>query len=194
MKDYKNVNEEIRLKIKTINQTRIVNGALADKLESKLVGDLDYLIYSVIFKYKRFNNYDDLYQEGAIGLLKAIRKFNTDNSFHFCRYSLWWIKARISRSIKKLNLNKNVPYEQKNEAINENDPEKNVIITQDIFGLNYAIEKLPEKHQQIIKMRYGLCSMKEHNLQELSDELNMTREGIRQLEHRILSKLRNNVI
>jgi DNA-directed RNA polymerase sigma subunit (sigma70/sigma32) len=41
-------------------------------------------------------------------------------------------------------------------------------------------------------MRYGLNSTKEHNLQDLGDKLNMTREGIRQLEHRILNKLKNN--
>lgn len=202
MKDYKNVNENIRLRIKEIKAERKDNQALAKRMEDDLIISLAYLVHSVVYRYKRFDNYEDLYQEGMIGLIKAVQQYNSDTSFHFTRYAMWWIKARVVRSIKKLNLitvsgDENMRYFmqydiKENDMIDEGDPEKSAILTEEISQLNNVISSLPEKHQQIIKMRYGLNNVKEHNLQDLGDKLDMTREGIRQLEHRILNKLKIN--
>jgi RNA polymerase primary sigma factor len=81
---------------------------------------------------------------------------------------------------------------KENDIIEYNDPEKNAILAEEIINLNDVINTLPEKHQQVIKMRYGLNNNREHNLQDLGDKLDMTREGIRQLEHRIINKLKTN--
>jgi len=202
MKDYKNTNEDIRLKIREIKGIKKINPTLAKRVEDELIVSLAYLVHSVVYRYKRFDNYEDLYQEGMIGLIKAVKQYNSDTSFHFTRYAMWWIKARVVRSIKKLNLIKvsgddNVKYFmqydiKESDIIEENDPEKSAILTEEIENLHSMIDSLPEKHQQVIKMRYGLHNTKEHNLQDLGDKLDMTREGIRQLEHRILNKLKNN--
>ncbi len=202
MKDYKNTNENIRIKIREIKTVRKTNKALAKKMEDELIISLAYLVHSVVFKYKKFDNYEDLYQEGMIGLIKAVQQYNSDTSFHFTRYAMWWIKARVVRSIKKLNLitvsgDENMKYLiqydiQENDIVEDEDPEKNVLHLEKIENLRNIINSLPEKHQQIIKMRYGLNNTQEHNLQDLGDKLDMTREGIRQLEHRILNKLKTN--
>lgn len=202
MKDYKNTNENISLKIREIKNIKIDNPILAKRMEDELIISLAYIVHSVVFRYKRFDNYDDLYQEGMIGLIKAVQKYNTDTSFHFTRYALWWIKARVMRSIKRLNLitisgDANMQYFmqydiKESDIIEDNNPEKSAILTEEINNLHAILNSLPEKHQQIIKMRYGLNNTKEHNLQDLGDKLDMTREGIRQLEHRILNKLKNN--
>lgn len=201
MKDYKNTNENIRLKIKDIRNIQKGDPARAKKMEDELIVSLSYLVHSVVFRYKRFDNYDDLYQEGMIGLIKAVQQYNADTSFHFTRYAMWWVKARIVRSIKKLNLIKisgddNTKYHMQydineNDIIEEDNPEQRAILMEEIKNLQTSLSLLPEKHQQIIKMRYGLDDMKEHNLQDLGTKLNMTREGIRQLEHRILNKIKN---
>lgn len=202
MKDYKNINENIRQKIKDIKIVRRDNPSLAKRMEDELIVSLAYLVHSVVYRYKKFDNYEDLYQEGMIGLIKAVQQYNSDTSFHFTRYAMWWIKARVVRSIKKLNLitvsgDENMRYFmqydiKESDMIDDNDPEKNAILTQKIGHLHNVIDSLPEKHQQIIKMRYGLNNTAEHNLQDLGDKLDMTREGIRQLEHRILNKLKTN--
>lgn len=201
MKDYKNTNENIRSKIKDIRNIQKSDPVRAKKMEDELIISLSYLVHSVVFRYKRFDNYDDLYQEGMIGLIKAVQQYNADTSFHFTRYAMWWVKARIVRSIKKLNLIKisgddNTKYHMQydineNDIIEEDNPEKRAILMEEIKNLQTSLSLLPEKHQQIIKMRYGLDDMKEHNLQDLGTKLNMTREGIRQLEHRILNKIKN---
>ncbi len=202
MKDYKNTNEDIRLKIKEIKNLKKIDPVLAKKKEDVLIVSLAYLVHSVVYKYKRFDNYDDLYQEGMIGLIKAVQHYNSDTSFHFTRYAMWWVRARVVRSIRKLNLitvsgddnmRNFMQCEVKDSDIIEyNDPEKKAILSEEIVHLRGVVNTLPDKHQQIIKMRYGLNNTKEYNLQDLGDKLNMTREGVRQLEHRIINKLKIN--
>ena len=56
-----------------------------------------------------------------------------------------------------------------------------------------ALTELPPREQQIVSLRYGLENGKEHSLQEIGTLLNLSRERIRQLEARALSRLRHPV-
>lgn len=58
------------------------------------------LVMAVARKYKdRGVSYDDLVQEGAIGLMRAIDKFDYQKGFKLSTYSTWWIRQAISRAI-----------------------------------------------------------------------------------------------
>ena len=58
-------------------------------------------------------------------------------------------------------------------------------------NLKKAISNLPEREQQIIRLRYGLDGCKPKTLIELSTLFNLTRERIRQIEQRAIRRLRN---
>ncbi|MGX7582494.1 sigma-70 family RNA polymerase sigma factor [Candidatus Vidania fulgoroideorum] len=58
------------------------------------------LVISIVKNYnKRGINFDDLFQEGVIGLIKAIEKFDYRKGFKFSTYSTWWIRQSITRNI-----------------------------------------------------------------------------------------------
>jgi len=58
------------------------------------------LVVSVAKKYmNRGSSFDDLIQEGNIGLLKAVNKFDASRGFKFSTYAHWWIRQSITRSI-----------------------------------------------------------------------------------------------
>lgn len=53
-----------------------------------------------------------------------------------------------------------------------------------------ALATLAPREQHILRLRFGLDDQKEHTLQEIADELGLTRERIRQIEKRAVSKLK----
>ena len=58
------------------------------------------LVVSVAKKYMgRGSNFEDLVQEGNIGLLKAVTKFDASRGYKFSTYATWWIRQAITRSI-----------------------------------------------------------------------------------------------
>ena len=52
------------------------------------------------------------------------------------------------------------------------------------------MEKLSEKEQKVIRLRFGLEDGKAHTLEDVGGMMNVTRERIRQIEERAMQKLR----
>ncbi|OAI14947.1 MULTISPECIES: sigma-70 family RNA polymerase sigma factor [Methylomonas] len=60
------------------------------------------LVAFVAHKYKTSNlSFDDLMQEGLVGLIKAVDRFDPDRGICFSTYAIYWIKQAISRLIVK---------------------------------------------------------------------------------------------
>jgi len=86
--------------IKEINRTMSFGAANARRAKKEMVEANLRLVISIAKKYtNRGLQFLDLIQEGNIGLMKAVDKFEYRRGYKFSTYATWWIRQAITRSI-----------------------------------------------------------------------------------------------
>jgi RNA polymerase primary sigma factor len=86
--------------IKEINRSMAIGEAKARKAKKEMVEANLRLVISIAKKYtNRGLQFLDLIQEGNIGLMKAVDKFEYRRGYKFSTYATWWIRQAITRSI-----------------------------------------------------------------------------------------------
>ena len=153
----------------------------------------------------------DIIEEGNIGLIKAIDRFNPNKDNKVISYAVWWIRKCIMEAIEKKGMldteniddlnNQNYEKDEKN-----NDYENNIINNKNDFDeaeetpvdVKWIIEELfdgvPERERYIISDYYGLDGGKPKTLDEIGEEFNITKERVRQLNEKALKKMRSNAL
>ncbi len=87
------------------------------------------LVISIVKRYRNYQvDYEDLLQEGCIGLMMAIERFEVARGLKFSTYATWWIKQAVIRALNKyskktgVSINKNldlIQYRKKLEALSD---------------------------------------------------------------------------
>ena len=97
------IEREARLsihEIKDINRHMSIGEAKARRAKKEMVEANLRLVISIAKKYtNRGLQFLDLIQEGNIGLMKAVDKFEYRRGYKFSTYATWWIRQAITRSI-----------------------------------------------------------------------------------------------
>ncbi|QIB49922.1 RNA polymerase sigma factor RpoD [Pseudomonas sp. OIL-1] len=95
--------DEVELKlseVKDINRRMSIGEARARRAKKEMVEANLRLVISIAKKYtNRGLQFLDLIQEGNIGLMKAVDKFEYRRGYKFSTYATWWIRQAITRSI-----------------------------------------------------------------------------------------------
>lgn len=201
-------NDVIRLfeEIATLKQDDKISKEVLDsevsKIQERIINGLAFLVYSNARPYKSFPNYEDLVQEGYVGLLKAVRKFDYNLFPNFFVYSERWIRHSIKRAASRFDIvycpNRNrVVYAEPSEIGEEKEADEN---PEEIFFAAEARDQILEtldgfsdRDSDIIKRIFGLGEYKNpQTLREIGPSHGLTHERIRQIKEQVITKLRKN--
>jgi RNA polymerase primary sigma factor len=122
------------------------------------------LVVSIAKKYVGHGlNFQDLVQEGNLGLIKAVEKFNFHKGFMFSTYATWWIRQGIKRAIAEQSRAIRVP-EYMTDAINKITKKTFELFEQ--YGRNPTDEEIgenlgisPEKISETLKITQSPLSL-----------------------------------
>jgi len=146
------------------------------------------LVKSIASKYSYVGiPYEDLVQEGTIGLWEAWKRFDPDKGAKFSTYAIYWIKKYILEAVSKehktshnaVHLDDAISH-NKNEQVYEIEPKGKVTFP----------ESFPKMEQKVLNLLYGLDGKGSYDLGEIGEKLGITRERVRQLKEKGLRRLR----
>ena len=240
---------------------RKYNNAIDEKEKIKISQEIVTanlkLVVSIAKKYvKPSYSILDVIQDGNIGLMKAIDKYDLNRGYKFSTYATWWIKQSITRAlseksrmirlpvhicelIRKVTANReklayelgrepnddelakslgisvqrlkevttsiNDPIslqtpvgEDDDESIESFVPDETHSIEEDYYKIELKdlfsdiFSTLSPREQKVIKLRFGIDNDKILTLEEVGNVLGVTRERVRQIESKVLRKLKKN--
>ena len=150
-------------------------------------------------------SYSDLIAEGNIGLIRAVDKFEATRGYKMISYSVWWIRQAILEAIEKRNningdelpkdYEDQVPDEDESTYFSkEETPSRFVDDEDDKTDKKQAIAELlnvlDDREAEIITRYYGLLE-DPINLEDIGNELNLSKERVRQIMEKGLKKMRS---
>ena len=167
----------------------------------------------VVYIARKFENtginIEDLISIGTIGLIKAINTFRPEKNIKLATYASRCIENEILMFLRKNSARRSEM--SIDEPLNV-DWDGNELLLSDVLSngeddalhgledevdrqlLKTAVNRLSEREQQIISMRFGLKGQKEMTQKEVADALGISQSYISRLEKRIIARLKKEIL
>ena len=163
------------------------------KIQGQILSKMGYIISKRISCYKNTSMYEDLLQEGRMGIMMAMEKFDADRSPNFFHYSTWHVQNKIRIYLQKQRKNKcEILMEETVDYANETDLNNIMEEKETKSVLLSAIEMLPKIDQQILKMRFGLVDDEGATYKQIGDVFSLSKQRIEQIASRAVLRLKKN--
>ena len=172
-------------------------GEQAEKARAILVNANLRLVTSIAKKYQnRGIAMEDLIQEGTLGLIHAVEKYDWRRGFRFSTYATHWIRQALGRAFKGEGRIGLLPQERLTPLLEANESDAQIFRQALRDEINKALEHLSEREKEILTLRYALSADQEQpmTLEQVGTQLNLTREQARQVEAEAFQKLRRSEI
>lgn len=195
-------NEEILDIFKYIDEFKdVMSESDIKKKRDSIVERLSFLVYSQTKMYKSFPNYEDLVQEGFVGLIKAVNRFDYKRFPNFFVFCSQWIRHYIKRAASKFDVvyspdRQRVIYSELGQDEEEEDYDYD--LEEIIFSkekervVKEVISTIPERERDIISKSFGFIDGGPQTLRQIGGQLDLTHERVRQLKNNTLEKLKKN--
>jgi RNA polymerase sigma factor (sigma-70 family) len=170
----------------------------ATAIKDQLISSNMRLVVSIAKRHAAHtDNFFELLSDGNMSLIRAVEKFDFSRGNKFSTYASWAIMKNFARSIPE-EKRRRERYVTGHEDMFESAPdtrsdEQEVVsaVEQKKHQVNRLLEYLDPRERQIIRMRAGLDNYSEGmTLEEIGQQLGITKERVRQLNVRIMKKLR----
>ena len=79
------------------------------KVDNQFIKEHAYIVRTIVRQYDNVNMYQDLMQEGMIGLIEAGRHYKEDMPVSFASYAAWWIRRAVYKAVVHYSHTVNLP-------------------------------------------------------------------------------------
>ena len=188
------------------------------KVDNQFIKSHAYIVRTIVRRYGKVTNNEDLMQEGYIGLIEAARRYDPTMGVRFDSYASWWIRKYVREYIIRYGQTVSLPftrkdifdhitedvdavlYEEDGDAItfadciaDDTDTDAEQAHQQQLNRLHEAIQGLPVREQTIIRQIYGIGQKKIPQTQ-IAQQLGITPVTVWRIHDATLKKLKKMLI